>query len=547
MASSANSRDATGHRASGDRLDPFGSRSERVKVFFTMDDLRELVADMPKTSPTLQAILRDFPSSKGAAILRPGRNLNLISSKRTANIEALGIQIAGQEHESGPCTACSQGKGPFVHCFTLGDGVVLGTCGNCHYNANSYRCNFRAKKPYLDKKRGEDREMGDGDDEYESEREERKAALPGRKIYKITELGAASRNNTKRKRGGATATASEASFVSYSEHESEDGDENEQEGSQAADLLEDIQKDGDDQSPCKPRKRARRNRQRIDYKIDMTMFETDSDDLLADPKQPLLSSDAKKNHKVNNNNTNNCCSYIHRNKNPSSRRAHSLPLKQERPAPQKFGFSSAQFQPAVAVVPTGSGSLAGTGTGGADDTVTDQLRGPLPRIQPHLRRVRGFQHSERPPPVTSQQPLQTQWPTSAQALGSTLTKLPEQSTQPQPAADQQLETPHVSRPSTASTPPAPVVLPLASVSETQPPAPSQQASTATSVRITNLSSSLFAASTAAPTLQSLATRPAITVNFPFTSKNEARRFARMLHHVAVAIEDAVDNDNDAGA
>lgn len=51
-----------GDAASQDRNGTPVSRHEREKVFYTVQDLRELVEEIPNPSVALQAILRDFVS-----------------------------------------------------------------------------------------------------------------------------------------------------------------------------------------------------------------------------------------------------------------------------------------------------------------------------------------------------------------------------------------------------------------------------------------------------------------------------------------------------
>lgn len=106
------------------------------------------------------------PEPKGVAILRPDKQVNLTSSKRTQNLEAIGIQITGRLDDRGPCTACSEGKGHFVDCFTLGEGIAMGACGNCHYNSKGSKCSYRTQR------REQGRDMKDDNDNPQSDAEQ---------------------------------------------------------------------------------------------------------------------------------------------------------------------------------------------------------------------------------------------------------------------------------------------------------------------------------------------------------------------------------------
>src|SRR5277367_2748438 len=69
---------------------------------------------------------------------RPGRNTRLT---RDANIEANLAQITGQVNLP-ECRHCAQQNGVFVLCVSV-VGQLSGSCANCHYNNEGWRCSLR--------------------------------------------------------------------------------------------------------------------------------------------------------------------------------------------------------------------------------------------------------------------------------------------------------------------------------------------------------------------------------------------------------------------
>lgn len=73
---------------------------------------------------------------------REGRRVN---TDRAANFEALLVQRVG-EQQAPACSHCRSGYGPWTLCVTS-NGLLSGSCANCHYNSEGSRCSFRMLIP----------------------------------------------------------------------------------------------------------------------------------------------------------------------------------------------------------------------------------------------------------------------------------------------------------------------------------------------------------------------------------------------------------------
>lgn len=312
-------------------------------------------------------------------------------------------------------------------------------------------------------------------------------------------------------------------------------------------LGEDSEEEDVDQPPHKHRNRHRRARRRINYEIDMTMPDTDSDDLLSDREQLL--PEPMKAACTNNN--------IDKNTSPGNRRSYSLPLNNGGGAPPKFGFNLAQFKPANASPhqvrlqhPSPAGVTAGVVAATAEPQVAHSaMRARQLQVEvPQQPLVMSQQSSQRPGPAA---PLPASSAPRRLIQGNRLQFPPLRRPSPAQAPTEAPQT----RPSFAPAQ-GPTQNPLSAtipnppipgaISGAQAPLPQSciaQAHNPVLTPIPTQYSSPFIPATQAP--QTAPPRPAFTVHFPFTSNKEARRFARMLHHVAVALEDAVTDDDDA--
>lgn len=64
-----------------------------------------------------------------------------VNLDRMPNLESALAQIVGRVNRT-PCDSCSRGSGPFGLCVSV-DGMLRGSCANCHYNSLGRRCSFR--------------------------------------------------------------------------------------------------------------------------------------------------------------------------------------------------------------------------------------------------------------------------------------------------------------------------------------------------------------------------------------------------------------------
>lgn len=77
--------------------------------------------------------------------LRPG--MKFMNLTRSKNIEALIITLCGTEAETS-CEACSRGRGLFARCMVVTN-MAQGSCSNCCYNGQSFRCNLHGTCEYI--------------------------------------------------------------------------------------------------------------------------------------------------------------------------------------------------------------------------------------------------------------------------------------------------------------------------------------------------------------------------------------------------------------
>lgn len=75
-------------------------------------------------------------------MIKPNKVINWA---RAVNREAGLIQITGDKKTT-PCNFCAKGAGPFEGCFTAGNDIAQGACGNCHYNSEGRRCTFHTSE-----------------------------------------------------------------------------------------------------------------------------------------------------------------------------------------------------------------------------------------------------------------------------------------------------------------------------------------------------------------------------------------------------------------
>jgi hypothetical protein len=83
--------------------------------------------------------LLELPGLK-EIFLREKKELNL---QRSANVEAVLAQSRG-ETEVEECKGCGEGGGPFTNCVTM-EGMLQGSCTNCHFGSRGAKCSFRPK------------------------------------------------------------------------------------------------------------------------------------------------------------------------------------------------------------------------------------------------------------------------------------------------------------------------------------------------------------------------------------------------------------------
>jgi hypothetical protein len=96
---------------------------------------------LPEKASAALLALASLPRARGIR-LRAGRS---ILWERVGNQEAALGYTRSEECVAAACASCERGAGPFVKCIVV-QGMLSGSCTNCHYGSGGARCSFRPRK-----------------------------------------------------------------------------------------------------------------------------------------------------------------------------------------------------------------------------------------------------------------------------------------------------------------------------------------------------------------------------------------------------------------
>ncbi|KAG9241380.1 hypothetical protein BJ878DRAFT_393841, partial [Calycina marina] len=97
--------------------------------------------ELPKNHSTACAKLYHYDVLRKIELRHPNKTLKGLQNGTTNLEAALGYQRGEPVCADNACCRCQESRGPFKECVVV-EGMLKGSCVNCHYNAGGSRCSF---------------------------------------------------------------------------------------------------------------------------------------------------------------------------------------------------------------------------------------------------------------------------------------------------------------------------------------------------------------------------------------------------------------------